>query len=46
MEDSDNFDVFDGKDRSQFLFKVFSHITLGGPINQVNLLVLLGLNTS
>ena len=35
MEDSDNYDVFGAKDRAEFLFKVFAHITLGGPVNQV-----------
>ena len=35
MEDSDKYDVFSTKDRVEFLFKVFTHITLGGPVNQV-----------
>ena len=35
MEDSDSYDVFSAKDRAEFLFKVFTHITLGGPVNQV-----------
>lgn len=35
MEDSEKYDVFSAKDRSEFLFRVFLHITLGGPVNQV-----------
>lgn len=35
MEDSEKYDVFSPKDRSEFLFRVFLHITLGGPVNQV-----------
>ncbi|CAI8019472.1 Cilia- and flagella-associated protein 300 [Geodia barretti] len=34
IKDSENYDVFGAKDRSEFLFKVFTHITLGGPVNQ------------
>ena len=36
MEDSSNYDVFSEKDRSEFMFRVFCHITLGGPVNQVS----------
>ena len=39
MEDSDKYDVFSRDDRSEFLFKVFLHITLGGPVNQVRITV-------
>jgi hypothetical protein len=35
IKDSENYDIFGAKDRSEFLFKVFTHITLGGPVNQV-----------
>lgn len=35
MKESEKYDVFGDKDRVEFLFKVFTHITLGGPINQV-----------
>ena len=35
MKESENYDIFSAKDRSEFLFKVFTHITLGGPVNQV-----------
>ena len=35
MKESENFDIFSTEDRSEFLFRVFTHITLGGPINQV-----------
>jgi hypothetical protein len=34
IKDSENYDIFGAKDRSEFLFKVFTHITLGGPVNQ------------
>lgn len=34
MKESEKYDVFGDKDRVEFLFKVFTHITLGGPINQ------------
>ena len=35
MEESENYDVFSASDRSELLFRVFAHITLGGPVNQV-----------
>ena len=35
MKESENYDVFCAKDRSEFMFRVFTHITLGGPVNQV-----------
>ena len=34
VEDSDNYDDF-GENRSQFLFQIFKHMVLGGPVNQV-----------
>ena len=36
MEDSDNYDVFSEKDRSEFLFEIFKHICLGGSVCQVS----------
>ena len=49
MKESDNYDIFTENNRSEFLFRVFTHITLGGPINQVRALhkpVLLTCQTS
>ena len=37
MEDSDTYAIFTAEDRSELLFRVFSHITLGGPVNQVDI---------
>mmetsp|Transcript_26145 Transcript_26145/g.68627 ORF Transcript_26145/g.68627 Transcript_26145/m.68627 type:complete len:266 (-) Transcript_26145:249-1046(-) len=34
MEDSDHYDTFTDNDRAELLFKIFQHITLGGPLNQ------------
>lgn len=34
LEDSDNYDTFSEEDRGQFLFRIFKHLTLGGPLNQ------------
>ena len=36
MEDSEGYDIFSAKDRSELLFRVFTHITLGGSVNQVS----------
>ena len=35
MDDSDNYDVFSEEDRSEFLFKIFKHVCLGGSVCQV-----------
>lgn len=35
LEDSDNYDLFSASDRDQFLFRVFKHVCLGGPVCQV-----------
>ena len=35
MEDSDHYELFSDDERAEFLFGVFSHIVLGGPVNQV-----------
>ena len=35
MEDSDHYELFSDDERAEFLFRVFSHIVLGGPVNQV-----------
>lgn len=34
MEDSDNFESFSDSERSEFLFRLFSHVCVGGPICQ------------
>ena len=34
-DESDNYDVFSSADRNELIFKVFQHLTLGGPLNQV-----------
>ncbi|XP_065888835.1 cilia- and flagella-associated protein 300-like [Dysidea avara] len=34
MDDSDNYDVFSEEDRSEFLFKIFKHVCLGGSVCQ------------
>lgn len=34
MDDSDHYEVFSDEDRNELLFKVFQHLTLGGPLNQ------------
>jgi len=34
MEDHDNYDIFTEAERNELLFKIFQHLTLGGPLNQ------------
>lgn len=34
LEDSDDYDTFSGDDRNELIFKIFKHLTLGGPLNQ------------
>lgn len=34
MEDSDNYNLYNEKEKNEFLFKVFRHLVLGGPVNQ------------
>merc|ERR1719198_1293547 len=34
MEESDHYDIFSEKERSELLFKIFTHFALGGPVNQ------------
>eukprot|EP00038_Savillea_parva_P027623 m.60679 g.60679 ORF g.60679 m.60679 type:complete len:266 (+) comp7969_c0_seq1:184-981(+) len=34
MEDCDHYDIFSDADRNELLFKIFQHLTLGGPLNQ------------
>ena len=34
MEDSNNYDTFSKDERNELLFKIFQHLTLGGPLNQ------------
>lgn len=34
MEDSDHYDIFSAEERKELLFKIFQHLTLGGPLNQ------------
>ena len=36
MEESDNYEVYSEKDRSEFLFHIFKHICLGGSVCQVS----------
>ena len=35
QEESDHYDLYSEEERQQFLFQVFKHIALGGPVNQV-----------
>ena len=35
LDDSDNYEVYSEKDRSEFLFRIFKHICLGGSVCQV-----------
>ena len=39
LDDSDHYEVYSEKDRSEFLFRIFKHICLGGSVCQVNLTV-------
>lgn len=34
MEDSDHYDMFSSEERQELLFRIFQHLTLGGPLNQ------------
>ncbi|EDV29603.1 uncharacterized protein TRIADDRAFT_52162 [Trichoplax adhaerens] len=34
MEDSDHYDLFSKEERSEFLFRIFQHLVIGGPICQ------------
>ena len=34
MPESENYDVFSDDDRKELIFKIFQHLTLGGPLNQ------------
>jgi len=34
MPDSDNYDVFNGEERNEFLFLLFQHLCLGGSVCQ------------
>lgn len=34
MDDSDHYDTFSEVDRNELIFKIFQHLTLGGPLNQ------------
>jgi len=34
LDDSDHYDIFSEEERSELLFKLFQHLTLGGPLNQ------------
>jgi len=34
MQDSDNYDMFTEEERSEFLFRVFRHLCLGGAVCQ------------
>lgn len=38
LEDSEQYDVFSEEDRQELLFRVFKHLALGGPVNQVCML--------
>ena len=35
LDDSNNYDVYSEKDRSEFLFRIFKHVCLGGSVCQV-----------
>jgi hypothetical protein len=34
MDESDHYDTFSLTDRNELIFKIFQHLTLGGPLNQ------------
>ena len=34
MEDSDNFECYNDNERAEFLFRLFSHLVLGGSVCQ------------
>ncbi|RKP21902.1 hypothetical protein ROZALSC1DRAFT_26731, partial [Rozella allomycis CSF55] len=34
IEESENFDLFSHEDRDEFLFRIFKHLVLGGPVCQ------------
>jgi hypothetical protein len=34
MEESDHYDVFNERERSELIFKLLQHFALGGPVNQ------------
>lgn len=34
LEDSDYYSLYDDKERSEFLFRIFTHVCIGGPICQ------------
>lgn len=34
MDDSDHYDIFSDAERNELMFKLFQHLTLGGPLNQ------------
>lgn len=36
LDDSDNYEVYSEDDRSEFLFRIFKHICLGGSVCQVS----------
>ena len=35
QEESDNYDAYTSGERQEFLFRLFKHLALGGPVNQV-----------
>ena len=35
QEDSDHYNTYTSADRNEFLFRLFKHLALGGPVNQV-----------
>eukprot|EP00054_Salpingoeca_dolichothecata_P014911 m.84887 g.84887 ORF g.84887 m.84887 type:complete len:108 (+) comp21225_c0_seq6:11-334(+) len=36
MEESKHFDEYDEDERNEFLFRMLTHLSLGGPVNQVD----------
>ena len=36
LDSSDNFGEFSSDDRAQLLFRLFAHLVVGGPLNQVS----------
>ena len=34
-KDSQHYHIYSAQDREEFLFKIFQHLVLGGPVNQV-----------
>jgi len=36
LDDSDNYGIYNEEDRSEFLFRIFKHICLGGSVCQVS----------